>query len=76
MSEIVSTELANKISALLISARAQVLHTVNHTMVLPYFEIGKIIIEEEQKGKQRPDYGKQIIKSLSELLIKQFGKGF
>ncbi|MFM2386936.1 MAG: hypothetical protein RL660_1693 [Bacteroidota bacterium] len=76
MSEIVSTELANKISALLISARAEVLHTVNHTMVLTYFEIGKIIIEEEQKGKQRADYGKQIIKSLSERLIKQFGKGF
>jgi predicted nuclease of restriction endonuclease-like (RecB) superfamily len=76
MNEIVSKELATKISELLISARTKVLQTVNHTMVLTYFEIGRMIVEEEQNGKQRADYGKQIIKSLSERLTHEFGKGF
>lgn len=76
MNELVSNRLAIKISELLISARSKVLHTVNHTMVLTYYEIGRMIIEEEQKGKQRADYGKQIIKTLSERLSKEFGKGF
>ena len=76
MNEVVSNQLANKISELLISARSKVLHAVNHTMVLTYYEIGRMIIEEEQKGKQRADYGKQIIKTLSERLTKEFGKGF
>lgn len=76
MNELVSNQLANRISELLISARKKVLQTVNQTMVLTYFEIGRMIVEEEQNGKQRADYGKQIIKSLSERLTKEFGKGF
>lgn len=76
MNELVSNQLANRISELLISARKKVLQTVNHTMVLTYFEIGRMIVEEEQNGKQRADYGKHIIKSLSERLTKEFGKGF
>jgi hypothetical protein len=76
MNELVSNQLANRISELLISARKKVLQTVNQTMVLTYFEIGRMIVEEEQNGKQRADYGKHIIKSLSERLTKEFGKGF
>ncbi len=76
MNELVSNQLANRISELLISARTKVLQTVNNTMVLTYFEIGRMIVEEEQNGKQRADYGKHIIKSLSERLTKEFGKGF
>lgn len=76
MTEIASTHLANKISELLISARQKVVQTVNQTMVLTYFEIGKMIVTEEQQGKERADYGKQIIKSLSKRLTDQFGKGF
>jgi predicted nuclease of restriction endonuclease-like (RecB) superfamily len=76
MNDLVSNELATKISELLISARSNVVQTVNRTMVLTYFEIGRMIVEEEQNGKQRADYGKQIIKSLSERLTHEFGKGF
>lgn len=76
MEEIVSNQLANRISELLISARNKVVQTVNHTMVLTYYEIGRMIVEEEQNGKQRADYGKQIIKSLSERLTNEFRKGF
>ncbi len=45
-------------------------------MVLPYFEIGRMIVEEEHDGKERAGYGKQILKELSKVLTKEFGKGF
>lgn len=76
MNQIITNQLADRISVLLISAKTKVLQSLNQTMVITYFEIGRIIIEEEQKGKQRADYGKQIIKTLSERLSKEFGKGF
>lgn len=61
---------------LLQNARQQVLRTVNSTMTITYFEIGRIIVEEEQNGKDRAEYGKQLLKSLSQQLTKEFGKGF
>lgn len=65
-----------RISALLNNSRNKIINTVNQTMVLTYFEIGKMIVEEEQNGKERADYGKEIIKKLSIRLIIDFGKGF
>jgi len=61
---------------LLQNARQQVLRTVNSTMTITYFEIGRIIVEEEQNGKDRAEYGKQLLKGLSQQLTKEFGKGF
>ncbi|MFD1606000.1 DUF1016 N-terminal domain-containing protein [Flavobacterium artemisiae] len=61
---------------LLQNARQQVLRTVNSTMTITYFEIGRIIVEEEQNGKDRAEYGKQLLKNLSQQLTKEFGKGF
>ena len=61
---------------LLQNARQQVLRTVNSTMTYTYFEIGRMIVEEEQSGKDRAEYGKQILKELSEKLTSEFGKGF
>jgi predicted nuclease of restriction endonuclease-like (RecB) superfamily len=45
-------------------------------MVYTYFEIGRMIVEEEQNGKERAEYGKQILKELSKRLNAEFGKGF
>lgn len=45
-------------------------------MVGTYFEIGERIVENEQGGKERAAYGKEIIKTLSKVLTKEFGKGF
>ncbi len=45
-------------------------------MVEAYWKIGRRIVEEEQLGKERAEYGKEIIKNLSEELTKEFGKGF
>lgn len=45
-------------------------------MVYTYFEIGRMIVEEEQNGKERAEYGKQLLKGLSDKLKTEFGKGF
>ena len=68
--------LFSQVVELLQNARQQVLRTVNSTMVYTYFEIGRIIVEEEQNGKDRAEYGKHILKGLSEELTKEFGRGF
>jgi len=68
--------LINRVSELLKEARSQVVRSINHTMVITYFEIGRMIVEDEQGGKHRADYGKQILIDLSRHLTKEFGKGF
>ena len=69
-------EIFQQVVELLQNARQQVLRTVNSTMTVTYFEIGRIIVEEEQNGKDRAEYGKQLLKGLSQQLTKEFGKGF
>ena len=64
------------IRSILENARSNVYRTVNFVMVQAYWNIGKIIVEEEQKGKEKAEYGSYLIKELSEKLTKDFGKGF
>ena len=45
-------------------------------MVEAYWNIGKLIVEEEQKGEKRAEYGNFLLKELSEKLTNDFGKGF
>lgn len=71
-----NTKLYSQIVDLLQSARSKVIRTVNQTMVLTYFEIGKMLVEDEQGGSERAGYGKEVVKGLSKLLSKEFGKGF
>lgn len=68
--------LYTKIIELLNQARQNVAQTINNTMATAYFEIGRMIVEEEQHGKERAEYGKQILNELSEKLVTEFGKGF
>ncbi|QHI37905.1 hypothetical protein IMCC3317_32880 [Kordia antarctica] len=49
----------SQIVNLLQSARNKVVRSVNQTMVVTYFEIGKMIVEEEQDGKERASYGRR-----------------
>ena len=74
--EIQNKALFQQVAVLLQNARQQVLRTINSTMVYTYFEIGRMIVEEEQNGKDRAEYGKQILKGLSQQFTKEFGKGF
>jgi predicted nuclease of restriction endonuclease-like (RecB) superfamily len=68
--------LYTKVVELLKRAQNTVVQAVNKTMVLTYFEIGKMIVEEEQNGKERAKYGQQLIDELSLRLLNEFGKGF
>ena len=71
-----SGDFFTKIIDLLHNARKIAVHAVNQTMVVSYFEIGRIIVSEEQNGKERAEYGKRILKELSLKLTNEFGKGF
>jgi predicted nuclease of restriction endonuclease-like (RecB) superfamily len=64
------------IRQILEKARNAVYRSINFAMVLAYWNIGKVIIEEEQQGKERAEYGKALIKELSLRLTKEYGKGF
>ncbi len=57
-------------------ARSTAYRSVNFAMVQAYWQIGRIIVEEEQKGKERAEYGKGLLKELSKRLIRDYGRGF
>lgn len=69
-------EFLKSIANVLENARRNAKAAVNFTMVYAYFEIGRMIIEEEQNGENRAAYGKQILQELSAYLTARFGKGF
>lgn len=58
------------------NAKSSVTAAVNMTMVYSYYEAGRMIVEEEQNGKERAEYGKYILKELSVRLTDKLGKGF
>ena len=58
------------------TARSNVVRSVDFCRVQMYWNLGKRIIEEEQQGKERADYGKYIIKNLSKRLTPEYGSGF
>lgn len=64
------------IKTILDEARSKVMRTVNFAMVQAYWEIGRIIVEEEQSGKERAEYGKALIEELSKRLAADYGRGF
>ncbi|MCU0340832.1 MAG: DUF1016 N-terminal domain-containing protein, partial [Spirosomaceae bacterium] len=64
------------IKAILAAAKQQVYSAVNTAMVQAYWLIGKRIVEQEQHGKERAEYGSFLIKNLAEELTNEFGKGF
>jgi len=66
----------SRILDLLKSARRTVVQSVNKTIVDTYFEIGRLIVEEEQNGKTKAEYGQNLIQELSQKLTTEFGKGF
>lgn len=64
------------VSEVLENARKNAKTAVNLSMVYAYYEIGRMIVEEEQHGQNRAAYGKQIVQELSNYLAEKFGKGF
>ena len=72
----IKKDIYQEIHDLLHNARQNIISNINSTMTKTYFLIGKRIVEEEQDGNKRAEYGKNLIKILSEKLTKEFGKGF
>jgi len=66
----------DKVRDILETARNSAYRAVNFTMVQAYWEVGRTIVEEEQKGEKRAEYGKYLINRLSERLAAQYGSGF
>ena len=66
----------HQIREVLIQARNRGLRAVNSEMVACYWQIGRLIVEEDQQGEKRAEYGKRLIRDLSKRLTEEFGKGF
>ncbi|MEC3877017.1 DUF1016 N-terminal domain-containing protein [Chryseobacterium salviniae] len=76
MKDLQNAQLLQNISSLLDNARKKVAGAVNQTIVLTYYEIGRMIVQDEQNGEDRAEYGKAVLKDLSLHLTERFGKGF
>ena len=70
------TELFDNVAHIIEQARQRVRTAVNTAMVYAYFEIGRHIVEHEQKGDTRAEYGKALLKELSVKLTARFGEGW
>lgn len=70
------TGLVQNIIQVIQQSRTQVRQAVNSAMVAGYWEVGRLIVEDEQQGEARAGYGKQQLQYLSRQLTDQFGKGF
>ena len=68
--------LFDKIALLIEQSRVKVLSTINAAEVYTKYYIGSYIIEYEQKGNRRADYGKYMLVSLSSKLTEKFGSGW
>ncbi len=69
-------DLFARVATILEEARGAVARTINTAMVQAYWHVGREIMEVEQAGEHRADYGDEVIKKLSRQLVGTFGKGF
>lgn len=69
-------DLADRVIALVEDARKRVATAANVALVYTYYEVGRMIVEDEQGGKKRAAYGKAQLADLSRKLTKRFGKGW
>lgn len=74
--ELAESVLFSAIKEIIIQSRLRVFRMANSALLESYWHIGKLIVEDEQQGKHRADYGKATLKTLSKHLTLEFGKGF
>lgn len=65
-----------EIKEVIINSRNKISYEINNTMLLAYWNVGRIIVENEQNGNIKAEYGKQVLKELSKELRKVLGTGF
>ena len=68
--------LHRQVREILAAARERAWQAVNTVMVDAYWEVGRVIVEDEQAGKQRASYGKRVLEGLAKRLQAEFGKGY
>lgn len=73
---LMTKEMIEQIKQVMGQARTNVAKAVNNELITTYWNIGRIIVEHEQKNNERATYGKQTLKELSKVLTEEFGKGF
>ena len=73
---LIHPSIISDIKSIIAQSKERAIRAVDHQRTLMYWYIGKRIFEEEQEGKDRADYGKYLIKYLSEQLQPEFGSGF
>lgn len=76
LSKTTYSQLVGRIAGILTQARSQAVRQINQLLVKTYWEIGREIVEYEQKGKERADYGSSLMIMLSGELSQKYGKGF
>ena len=74
-SEIINN-MYNEISNIISNNKTKMIYQINNTLVETNFMIGKIIVENEQNGNIRAEYGKEILSKLSKKLTNKFGSGY
>ena len=74
--EMLVDTLFNQIEKIIVSNKAKMAYQINDTLVTTYFNIGKIIVENEQNGNIRAEYGKEVLIKLSKKLTNKYGSGF
>ena len=73
---IANVSLLRDIKSIIDESKRSLTRNINLTMIHAYWNIGKRIVEEEQNGSVKAKYGKELLKSISKELTKQYGKGF
>ncbi|MBR4237622.1 hypothetical protein IKQ02_04225 [bacterium] len=76
MKDIVSTGIIKDIKQIIEESKRTVVKNVNTIMLQTYWSIGKRIVEEEQKGNEKAEYGSKLLVTFSKELTKEYGKGF
>ncbi len=74
--DVSGTVLYQDVCSIIDHGREKAYNAVSQQMIETYWNIGRRIVEEEQQGKERADYGEHIIENLSTQLTLRYGKGF
>jgi len=71
-----SSSLYSSVKYLIENAKSKIVQNINMAMIMTYFQIGEIIVEDEQSGRDRAEYSKETLKNLSKKLSEDFGRGY
>lgn len=74
--ETLKKQLFHSIKEIILQARQRVFRMVNSSLLDTYWQVGRLIVEDEQGGSLRAEYGKNVLKELARELTEEFGKGF